>query len=77
MKRSMGVKTSSNLFYRAPLLKSYMMYTGDEAPYTFIMNQERLDECPVCGQEAQTITLENALTSSLQDLIERLHQMPL
>ena len=45
----------------APFLDNYMMYTGDSNEgglYTYTFAAEKKDDCPVCGNLAQTITID-------------------
>lgn len=54
----------------APFLENYMMYTGDSADsglYTYTFAAEKKDDCPVCGQLAQTIVIDPDAT--LEDFL--------
>ncbi|KAK5072520.1 NEDD8 activating enzyme [Lithohypha guttulata] len=44
----------------APFLQNYMMYTGDSESglYTYTFEAEKKDDCPVCGNRAQYITVD-------------------
>ena len=60
----------------APFLENYMMYTGDSNEgglYTYTFAAEKKDDCPVCGNLAQTITIdpEWTLEEFLVSLAER------
>ncbi|EXJ57115.1 ubiquitin-activating enzyme E1 C [Cladophialophora yegresii CBS 114405] len=60
----------------APFLDNYMMYTGDSNEsglYTYTFAAEKKDDCPVCGNLAQTITIdpEWTLEEFLASLAER------
>ena len=60
----------------APFLDNYMMYTGDSNEgglYTYTFAAEKKDDCPVCGNLAQTITIdpEWTLGEFLASLAER------
>lgn len=59
----------------APFLENYMMYTGDSETglYTYTFAAEKKDECPVCGQLAQPVTVdpEAKLEDFLAGLAER------
>jgi ubiquitin-activating enzyme E1 C len=60
----------------APFLENYMMYTGDSNEaglYTYTFAAEKKDDCPVCGNLAQNITVdpESTLEEFLASLAER------
>ena len=60
----------------APFLDNYMMYTGDSNEtglYTYTFAAEKKDDCPVCGNLAQTVTIdpEWTLDEFLASLAER------
>lgn len=60
----------------APFLENYMMYTGDSNEaglYTYTFAAEKKDDCPVCGNLAQNITVnpESTLEDFLTGLAER------
>lgn len=59
----------------APFLNNYMMYTGDSDSglYTYTFEAEKKDDCPVCGNLAQTIHVdpEMKLEEFLAGLAER------
>lgn len=59
----------------APFLSNYMMYTGDSESglYTYTFEAEKKDDCPVCGQLAQNITVDpdSTLEEFLGALAER------
>ena len=60
----------------APFLDNYMMYTGDSNEgglYTYTFAAEKKDDCPVCGNLAQTITIDPdwTLEEFLGSLAER------
>ena len=56
----------------APFLSNYMMYTGDSERglYTYTFEAEKKADCPVCGQLAQTITVDPK--STLEDFLSML-----
>jgi ubiquitin-activating enzyme E1 C len=54
----------------APLLKTYMMYTGDAGIYTYTFEHEKKPDCPVCGNQAIKLTI--VATATLQYLIDQL-----
>ncbi|KAN0063498.1 NEDD8 activating enzyme [Thecaphora frezii] len=58
----------------APYLNNYMMYTGNESVYTYTFEHEKRADCPVCGGESRTMRV--AKQSTLQDLVDRLREMP-
>lgn len=59
----------------APFLQNYMMYTGDSENglYTYTFEAEKKEDCPVCGQLAQTVQIdpETTLEDFLASLAER------
>jgi ubiquitin-activating enzyme E1 C len=60
----------------APFLDNYMMYTGDSNEgglYTYTFAAEKKDDCPVCGNLAQSVTIdpEWTLEEFLASLAER------
>jgi NEDD8-activating enzyme E1 len=60
----------------APFLENYMMYTGDSNEgglYTYTFAAEKKEDCPVCGNLAQTMTInpEWTLEEFLGSLTER------
>ncbi|KIX01739.1 uncharacterized protein Z518_09465 [Rhinocladiella mackenziei CBS 650.93] len=60
----------------APFLENYMMYTGDSNEsglYTYTFAAEKKDDCPVCGNLAQNITIDPEITlvEFLASLAER------
>jgi NEDD8-activating enzyme E1 len=60
----------------APFLENYMMYTGDSNEgglYTYTFAAEKKEDCPVCGNLAQTITIDPdwTLEEFLASLAER------
>jgi len=57
----------------APFLENYMMYTGDSNDsglYTYTFAAEKKDDCPVCGNLAQNMTVDPEL--SLEDFLASL-----
>lgn len=48
----------------APFLENYMMYTGDSENglYTYTFAAEKKEDCPVCGQLAQTVQVDSNMT---------------
>lgn len=57
-----------------PYLNNYMMYTGDDSVYTYTFELHRKENCPVCGNAS--LSLQFPGTKSLQDLIDKLAEMP-
>ena len=60
----------------APYLDNYMMYTGDSDAsglYTHTFAAEKKDDCPVCGNLAQNVTIDPDITLSdfIASLAER------
>ena len=53
-----------------PYLRNYMMYSGDDGIYTYTFEHQKKDDCPVCGNLAQPLTVDPAWT--LQRLIDSL-----
>lgn len=53
----------------APFLENYMMYTGDSENglYTYTFSAEKKEDCPVCGQLAQTVHVDPEMT--LEDFL--------
>ncbi|EPS40597.1 hypothetical protein H072_5545 [Dactylellina haptotyla CBS 200.50] len=58
----------------APYLDNYMMYTGDESIYTYTFQHEKKEECPVCGNLPQNLTVDPE--STLEQLMEKLQERP-
>ncbi|OCT49316.1 NEDD8-activating enzyme E1 catalytic subunit [Cladophialophora carrionii] len=59
----------------APFLDNYMMYTGDSNEgglYTYTFAAEKKDDCPVCGNLAQTVTIDPEWT--LEEFLASLAQ---
>jgi NEDD8-activating enzyme E1 len=57
----------------APYLDNYMMYTGDSNDsglYAYTFAAEKKDDCPVCGNLAQNMTIDPEMT--LEDFIATL-----
>lgn len=49
----------------APYLDNYMMYTGDSNTsglYTYTFNAEKKEDCPVCGNLAQNMSIDPEMT---------------
>ncbi|KAI5801616.1 hypothetical protein DFH27DRAFT_63006 [Peziza echinospora] len=63
------IATNSN-----PYLNNYMMYTGNEAVYTYTFEHERKPDCPVCGNLASRFEANGDWT--LQEFIDRLKEKP-
>lgn len=57
-----------------PYLNNYMMYTGDDAVYTYTFELQRKENCPVCGTKA--IGLRFAKEKTLQEFMDHLAEMP-
>ena len=55
-------------------LDNYMMYTGDDAIYTYTFSAERKPDCPVCGQSARSLPAVPAWT--LRELLDSLAALP-
>ncbi|KAG5927585.1 hypothetical protein E4U42_002046 [Claviceps africana] len=53
---------------------NYMMYSGNDAIYTYTFKHEKRDDCPVCGRQARPLDLDPSTT--LQDLIDSLATRP-
>ncbi|KAL8822261.1 MAG: hypothetical protein Q9191_007000 [Dirinaria sp. TL-2023a] len=53
-----------------PFLQNYMQYTGDAGVYTFNMEYEQSEDCPVCGNLPKDLPVDPS--STLQDLIANL-----
>jgi ubiquitin-activating enzyme E1 C len=53
-----------------PMLENYMMYTGDDAVYTFTFLSEQKPDCPVCGNLAKTLEINPKMT--LEEFMESL-----
>lgn len=55
-----------------PFLENYMMYTGDSENglYTYTFAAEKKEDCPVCGQLAQTVSVNPDMT--LEDFLASL-----
>ena len=53
-----------------PFLQNYMQYTGDAGIYTFNMEYEPTEDCPVCGNLPKDLPVDPE--STLQDLIASL-----
>ncbi|KAF3082645.1 hypothetical protein TWF569_006616 [Orbilia oligospora] len=58
----------------SPYLDNYMMYTGDESVYTYTFQHEKKDDCPVCGNLPQALTVDPE--STLEQLMEKLQERP-
>ncbi|KAL9124436.1 MAG: hypothetical protein Q9217_006235 [Psora testacea] len=63
------IVTSSN-----PFLSNYMMYSGDEGVYTYTFETEQKPDCPVCGNLAKNITVNQNM--SLQEFLDTLGERP-
>ncbi|KAF8469014.1 putative NEDD8 activating enzyme [Kalaharituber pfeilii] len=57
-----------------PYLNNYMMYTGNEAVYTYTFEHQRKPDCPVCGNLATTFEANGDWT--LYEFIQRLKEKP-
>ena len=53
-----------------PFLQNYMQYTGDAGIYTFNMEFEPTEDCPVCGNLPKDLPVDPE--STLQDLVASL-----
>jgi NEDD8-activating enzyme E1 len=63
----------------APYLDNYLLYTGDSDSsglYTYTFAAEKKPDCPVCGNLAQTITIPDPTSTTLQDFIATLAELP-
>jgi len=58
----------------APYLNNYMMYTGNDAVYTYTFELEKKPECPVCGNLPSKITVNPDWT--LEEFIDHLKERP-
>jgi ubiquitin-activating enzyme E1 C len=61
----------------APYLDNYMMYTGDSNTsglYTYTFAAEKKDDCPVCGNLGQNMTIDPEMT--LEEFITSLAERP-
>ena len=66
--------TGSNPCLGMPGTNNYMLYTGDDGIYTYTFEHLKKDDCPVCGNLPKP--LEVNPDSTLQDLIEKLAELP-
>lgn len=57
-----------------PYLNNYMMYSGDEGVYTYTFENEKKDDCPVCGNLARSIMVNPDVT--LQEFLDSLGERP-
>ena len=57
-----------------PFLTNYMMYSGDEGVYTYTFENEKKDDCPVCGNMARDLPVNPEIT--LQEFLENLGDRP-
>lgn len=57
-----------------PFLNNYMMYSGDEGVYTYTFENEKKDDCPVCGNLARNIMVNPDVT--LQEFLDSLGERP-
>ncbi|KAH8891896.1 hypothetical protein GQ53DRAFT_686587 [Thozetella sp. PMI_491] len=53
---------------------NYMMYSGDDAIYTYTFKHEKKDDCPVCGNLPKDLAA--APTMTLGELVEALAVLP-
>lgn len=53
---------------------NYMMYSGNDAIYTYTFKHDKRDDCPVCGRQARPLDVDPAKT--LQDLLDSLALRP-
>lgn len=53
-----------------PYLNNYMMYSGDEGVYTYTFENEKKDDCPVCGNLARNLMVNPDVT--LQEFLDSL-----
>jgi ubiquitin-activating enzyme E1 C len=51
-----------------------MMYTGDDSVYTYTFEHLKKDDCPVCGNLAKPLELDENMT--LGDLVESFAERP-
>ncbi|RPA86900.1 hypothetical protein BJ508DRAFT_411056 [Ascobolus immersus RN42] len=56
----------------APFLNNYMMYTGNEAVYTYTFEHERKENCPVCGEQNEPTNVTIRKDVKLGEWIEEL-----
>lgn len=57
----------------APVLKNYMMYTGDDGVYTYTFEHQQRPDCPVCG--AQSLKIKVSPETTLQEFMDMLLDM--
>ena len=57
-----------------PILNNYMMYSGDEGVYTYTFENEKKDDCPVCGNLARNMMVNPDVT--LQEFLDSLGERP-
>jgi ubiquitin-activating enzyme E1 C len=55
-----------------PYLDNYMMYTGNDSVYTYTFEHRKKESCPVCGNIADSITVDGKLT--LEEFIASLNE---
>lgn len=48
--------------------ENYMMYSGNDAIYTYTFKHERKEDCPVCGQNSRPLEVDPNMT--LQELLD-------
>ncbi|KAF6842904.1 nedd8-activating enzyme e1 catalytic subunit [Colletotrichum musicola] len=54
--------------------ENYMMYSGNDAVYTYTFKHEKKEDCPVCGNEARPLNVDPNTT--LQDLLDSFATRP-
>jgi NEDD8-activating enzyme E1 len=60
------------LTYYSQSINTYMMYTGSDGIYSLTYVAERKDDCIVCSNTVQTITLSSKTETTLLQLIQQL-----
>ncbi|PHH67161.1 hypothetical protein CDD81_2930 [Ophiocordyceps australis] len=53
---------------------NYMMYSGNDAIYTYTFKHDKRDDCPVCGRQSRPLSVDPSQT--LQDLLDSLAVRP-
>jgi ubiquitin-activating enzyme E1 C len=68
------IATMTNPSLAAVAEENYMMYSGDDAIYTYTFRHEKKDDCPVCGNVARSLEVDP--TETLQDFIDSIAVRP-
>ncbi|KAF1999546.1 hypothetical protein P154DRAFT_523332 [Amniculicola lignicola CBS 123094] len=64
----------SNPFLGTPGADNYMMYTGDDSIYTYTFEHEKKPDCPVCGNLARPLKVDQRFT--LEEFLDGLAERP-